>query len=124
MINLDYLYNPDVAKEMFNNNYFVDKELSFSVIEKGMILPHNQMVIDEKTTKEIGGGIVDSNGNFVKSSSRRYGEGEVYIPPSQSIQYRSDTVVYLGLFSPTWGHVITDNIRRLWFLNSDFFKNQ
>ena len=28
------------------------------------------------------------------------------------------------MFHSTWGHAITDNIRRLWFLKSDDFKSQ
>lgn len=32
------------------------------------------------------------------------------------------TVVYLGLFYPVWRHCLTDNLRRLWFLQSDTFK--
>ena len=28
------------------------------------------------------------------------------------------------MFYNVWGHVITDNIRRLWFLNNDVFRNE
>lgn len=43
------------------------------------------------------------------------------MPPPHSIIRSSETVVYLGMFVSTWGHVIIDNIRRLWFLKSDAF---
>ena len=46
------------------------------------------------------------------------------IPPPESIQHSSETVVYFGVAFYCWGHVITDNIRRVWFLKSDYFKNQ
>lgn len=45
-------------------------------------------------------------------------------PPPESIQYSSETVIYLGMFFPVWGHVITDNICRIWFLTSDIFKQE
>lgn len=38
--------------------------------------------------------------------------------------HSSETVIYLGYFFPVWGHVITDNIRRLWFLKSEPFKKE
>ena len=50
MINLDYLYNPDAAKNILNKNYFVDKKLGFKIIEKGTILPHRNQ---EGWTEEV-----------------------------------------------------------------------
>lgn len=44
-------------------------------------------------------------------------------PPQESIKHSSDVVIYIGLFYRLWGHVITDNLRRLWFLKSDEFKS-
>ena len=38
--------------------------------------------------------------------------------------HSSETVIYLGLLYPAWGHFITDSIRRLWFLKDNEFKNQ
>lgn len=46
---------------------------------------------------------------------------KVIPPPPESIQKSSETVVYLGMFYPIWGHIITDDIRRLWFLKSEYF---
>lgn len=125
VINLDYLYNPDAAKEFFSKNYFIDKKLGFSVIENGMILPYKK-IVDGKLSKDGWGfgGIVDSEGEFVRGSHVHSSIGESYIPPLQDIKHSSETVIYLGMFYSTWGHVITDNIRRLWFLRSEDFKNQ
>ena len=71
------------------------------------------------------GGIADSQGKFVTSSFiSNSSAGGVYTPSSESIQHSSETVIYLTMFYPVWGHVITDNIRRLWFLNNDVFRNE
>lgn len=121
MVNLDYLYNPVAVKNLFDKNYFVDKELSFSVIKHGTILPHKDVYVDGKWTWGKGG-IIDSDGKFIKSSHVKSNVGEGYNPALKSIQHSSETVIYLGLFYPVWGHVITDNIRRLWFLKSKVFK--
>lgn len=45
-------------------------------------------------------------------------------PPPESIQFRAETVVYFGVSCHVWGHCLTDNIRRLWFLKSDIFKQE
>ena len=120
--NLDYLYNPNAAKKFFDKNYFIDKPLSFSVIENGTILPHKSVIIPGK--KHFGlGGIVDGNGKYIKGSSLHYGVGGAYTPPQESIQRKSETVIYLGMFYRIWGHDLTDNIRRVWFLQSETFKH-
>ncbi len=49
---------------------------------------------------------------------------KVIPPPHESILKSSEAVIYLGMFHSTWGHAITDNIRRLWFLKSDDFKKE
>lgn len=119
MVNIDYLYNPDAVKQAFDKNYFLDKKLGFQVIEHGTILPSKS---GGKSWFGLGG-IVDSKGEYIRSSSTNDAFGGAYTPPPESIQHISETVIYLGLFFPVWGHDLTDNIRRLWFLNSDAFKN-
>lgn len=122
MVNLDYLYNPDTARKAIRTNYFLNKKLGFQVIENGMILP---LFIDENERSYPWGGIVDSNGKMVNSSCFLYGLGR-NCPPSlfQSFKHNSDTVIYLGYFHPCYGHVLTDDLRRVWFLKSDYFKNE
>ena len=125
MTNLDYLYNPEPAKKspVFNRKYFVDKKLSFRTIEHGMILPPSPTGDDGKK-KFLGyGGIVDKNGDYIKESFIHYETGGKYTPPAESVQRSNKTVIYLGTSWPVWGHVITDNLRRLWFLNSEYFKS-
>lgn len=81
MTNFDYLYNPAVAKGIFDKNYFVDKKLGFQVIEHGMILPHSHIGDDGKKTGLGYCGIVDSNGEYEKKSFIHYGIGGKYTPP-------------------------------------------
>ena len=123
MVNIDYLYNPDAVKPIFAKDYFIDNKLGFSVIENGIILPHKDIIVDGKWTWGKGG-IVDANGEYIKSSHVRESFGGGYTPSPKDIKRSSETVIYLGLFYPVWGHAITDNIRRLWFLNSDIFNSE
>lgn len=123
MVNLDYLYNLDVAKRFANKSYFLDKKLGFQVIENGTILPHKWTAPPGKWSWGAGG-IVDNEGNFVEGTHVHGGIIGSYPSPPESVQYSPKTVIYLGLFYPVWGHVISDNIRRIWFLQSDDFKSQ
>lgn len=123
MVNLDYLYNPEPVRKFFNTNLFSDRKLGFQIIENGMILPHKDVYVGGRWTWGKGG-IVDSEGNYLKNSHVHYGIGGAYTPPLQEIKHSSEAVIYLGLFYPTWGHIITDDIRRMWFLKSEFFKSE
>ena len=80
MVNLDYLYNPAAAKVHIRQDHFLDKPLGFQVIENGMLLPHKDIMVDGKWTWGKGG-LVDSKGEFVKSSHVFYGTGSSYTPP-------------------------------------------
>lgn len=116
MVNLDYLYNPAAAKPQFDKNYFVDKKLGFQVIENGTILTHA-----DNGHGGLGGalgGIVDSDGKFIGSSFVTNNNSKGYTP-HESIQHGSESVIYFGYLFPVWGHVLTDNISRVWFLKSN-----
>lgn len=121
MTNLDYLYNKDATKGIFDKNRFIDKKLHFRIIEHGTVIPHKHMYVNGQWTWGFGG-IVDSKNNFVKGSAVGEGGGAVYTP-TEEIKHNPATVIYIGLFYPVWGHVITDNIRLIWFLTSEVFKN-
>lgn len=126
MVNSDYLYNPTAAKVHFEKSYFVDKKLGFQVIENGTILPCKfEKVVDRWSWKNYWGGIMDSEGKSIAGTHVSRGLETIYTPPPQElIIHNSETVIYLGYFFPVWGHVITDNIRRVWFLKSELFKKE
>jgi len=124
MTNLDYLYDKATVKSQFDVDHFSDKSLGFSIIERGTILPHNHIGDDGKWTWLGIGGIVDNNGKYVRESFIHMGVGGAYTP--KSVEQSSKTVIYLGISYHIWGHCLTDNIRRVWFLKSKYmeqFKN-
>ena len=120
MTNYDGLYNKDFYKDKFNKNYFSDKNLHFRIIENGTVLPHKPLRVNGNWTWGFGG-IVNSKGEFIKSSFVASGAGAAYTPDEEII-YNPATAVYIGMFFSVWGHSITDNIKRLWFLKSEVFK--
>ena len=118
MVNYDGLYNKNFFGNKLNKNHFSDKKLSFTVIENGIITPFNCFIVDNK--KAGFGGIIDAEGKFIPRSFIHEGVGDA-IPP-KDFENIPETVIYLGMLTHTWGHCLTDNIKRIWFLRSDFYK--
>ncbi|MBQ9441574.1 MAG: glycosyltransferase family 61 protein [Selenomonadaceae bacterium] len=116
MTNYDSLYKKNYYGEKLFENHFSKKELGFQIIENGTILPYKPL------ENSVGlGGIVDAEGNFIKESFIHRGAGNSYTP-DRKVKYSPKTVIYLGMLVHVWGHCLTDNIKRIWFLKSNFFK--
>lgn len=114
MTNYDYLYKKEYYGESLYKNYEVEKELGYQVIKNGVILPYKM------TDKGPGGGVLDDKGKFIGSTSLHNCCGCGYDFPKIERNAES-TVIYLGMFHEIWGHCLTDNIRRLWFLKSSIY---
>lgn len=115
MIDYEGLYKPEYYGEKLFENHFSTKKLAYQVIKDGTILP-----IIFQDGKLNFGGIVDAEGNFLARSSIHIGRGNSYLP--EKILTSSETVIYVGNMTNIWGHCLTDNIKRLWFLASKNFK--
>ena len=104
MVNLDYLYNPAAAKKSFTENYFVDKKLDFQVIENGMILPRQNKDDNGNFSAAGFGGIVDSDGQFIKGSYVTCAAKGTYTPPQNrfNIAHRQS---YISEFLATFGDI-------------------
>ena len=124
VINLDYLYSPPAARKFFGNDHFLKKKLSVKSVENGIILPHKREPTNDTSASWWGrGGIADEQGKFIEGSLVSKGTGGTF-EPLEDIEKRSETAVYLGLFTPSWGHALTINLQRLWFLQSTVFKRK
>lgn len=124
MVDLSYIYDKKLSDENYvSKKHFVDKKLGFQVIERGMVLPYRKSVKGYPHKPWGYGGIVDENGEYIPSYINN-GSGAGYTPPHESIQYSSETVVYLGMIFHSWGHLITDGLRFLWFLKSGTYKKE
>ena len=66
------------------------------------------------------GGVVDRNMNFIMSSAWHEGlhRCDKYDFDPNQVKRRHDTVIYMGYYNSCWGHAITDNIKKLWFLST------
>lgn len=85
--------------------------LKQTTLNEAYILPWNN-----NPKKIIGGGIVSFQGEFQQSSAWHEGCPSGYTFDSQEVQYRNECVVYIGCLYHIWGHAITDNFKKIWYL--------
>lgn len=78
-------------------------------LSDSIILPWN-------TENDFGGGIVSENGVFIESSSWHEGFKSGYPYNQSNIPYRDEDVLYLGCLYNVWGHAITDNLKKVWYI--------
>lgn len=121
MANRDRLYLKEtIGKGYFGTDYFVGEQLGFKTIHNGVIIPH--LKTDEDNDNYWGTcGVVDPQGDFHKEITNMQGISSLTF---NNVKKSSETVIYLGLFAPAWGHDLTINLKRFWFLNSDAFKSE
>ena len=104
MTNLNYLYNPDAVKDIFHKNYFVDKKLGFRVIERGIVLPHKTISVTDRRRRAWGaGGIVDSEGEYIRETHVAASVGEPYTPPPHRILNTAPKPSFISDFFSMFG---------------------
>lgn len=108
-------YIDDILKEetlrLNSIDYHSDEKLSCNEIPNGILLPYKGEM-NGKTS----GGVVDSDGIYVDLSGLHENHGCGYTP--EEILKKEKKAIYLGMWFPIWGHCITDNIKKLWFLKT------
>ena len=100
---------------MNDGKFYSKNSLSFSSIESGCILPY-------KETQKVGktnGGVVDNEGRYIDNSGLHEGHGCGYDFAKEDVVRIQKSAIYLGMWFPIWGHCLTDNIKKLWFLQTE-----
>lgn len=118
-INIDYV-NPksrEFVSNKLKNSHFSQKTLSCNLYQKALVVPN-------VTTVENGlGGVWTHDGNLIQDSAFCEMEDKHIDCMQIKSSYSRETVIYLGLLIEGWGHGITDNIKKLWFLRTEACKN-
>ena len=120
MINYDFLYpcHKERFAAYFGQRHLVDKTLGFREVKNGYILPHRPL------NGKNAGGVVTEEGIYLEETALHTKQGDAYDFSAQQVQKKSETVIYIGMFVGIWGHCLTDNIRRLWFLRSESYRRR
>ena len=81
--------------------------------ENGIILPWKDTGDNMAT-----GGVFHSDMQFIETSANE--DAHLYEGAEREtcISYRDEIVIYIGNFIPVWGHAITDNLKKLWFIKT------
>lgn len=90
-----------------------EKNMSYSSLCDAVILPFK--VSDGITY----GGVLTQQGEFLENTSVHTKFGIGY-PVSKS-ECEIDRAIYLGMFMNVWGHCLTDNLQRIWFLKTKMY---
>lgn len=115
--NFSYIYPEmdSITRKEAAVNRFLDKELSYQSFENAFVLPSKDLWKDGKCF----GGVVTKDGDFVESSAWHEGKRcDKYSFEEKAAITREETVIYMGFYNPCWGHAITDNLKKLWFLKT------
>ena len=116
MRDVELLDDKDFFAEALVKKSFTDKCLSYQMIQNATVLPGKWI------EGEVAGGIVTENGHHISNSHLHACCGVGYKPDKTEV--RNETVIYLGMMPMVWGHCLTDNIRRLWFLLSEDYREK
>ena len=123
MVNADGLHKKENYDQWLNQTYFSDKKLGYQTFKNATVLPHKDAKTADGGWTAGTGGVMDETGNFINGS---YVFDNVSIPPynlNEEIQYRNETAIYIGMLTDIWGNCLTDMFRKIWFLQSDYYKD-
>lgn len=118
----DYI-NPEMRDETLLEASVVRQKsvkLSCRTIDCAYVLPSKDLWIGGKCL----GGVVTPEDEFVRSSAWHEGVccDSYKFNHGDAIQDES-VAIYMGFFTSTWGHAITDNLKKLWFLETERCEN-
>lgn len=101
-------------EEQLNSTHFLQKSLSHQIIKKGVLLPS----LDYDKKGLLPGGIIDAEGKYIESSAFAEGRCKPYLL-KDTPSVRPEKVLFIGFFLNCYGHGITDNIKKLWWLKQN-----
>lgn len=91
------------------------RKLSAPVYHDCYVLPRKNVPGDYRITA----GVVTADGEYLESSGFHECYGASYDFERIGVpEFGSATAIYLGVLHDCWGHVITDAIKKLWFLHT------
>lgn len=64
------------------------------------------------------------DGSFLDGTGLHRGLGGKYPFSPREVTRSEETVIYIGMLCPIWGHCVTDHLRRLWFFFSGEYREK
>ena len=112
--NIDYINqkNSSRLEKLVNQSWLLDKPLGCSIYDHAYIVPADM------SNPQFHRVVLTSYGEIVDNSLLFEGfepDWANSVELSKAI-YRNETVIYLGWLEPVWGHILTDCLKKLWFV--------
>lgn len=92
--------------------YQLEQDLKAVSYSNATILP----CIDNGYLDMYRGGVFDDKGELIPSSTWHEGIHTAYDYYKKDAVERNEEVVYIGCLFDVWGHAITDNLKKLWWI--------
>lgn len=114
MYNLDFINSKydKIFENVAHEKFMLEKNLAVEEIDNAVLLPYELL----PNMGWVGGGGILSGNKYYTQSALNGAGGEPYFFDEKDITHDDREVVFLGMFSYTWGHCLTCNLKHLWFL--------
>ena len=111
--NLSYISKKKQAflKKRLSKNYILHLNLNYKILKNAYI-----MTSDFYNGILYSGGIISDNNKFQLSSAWHEGCTFRNRFENYNVQSRNESVIYIGCLYHIWGHAITDNLKKIWYL--------
>lgn len=94
---------------------YVKDNLSCKCYEHALVFPFKSFTM---------GGVCDQEGRFISNSSLHERlDNNVYKYKENEIIESDEEAIFIGTLCNIYGHAITDNLKKIWFLKTDSFKS-
>lgn len=115
MYNFDYVHSRTrkMLSDILQKSHRFDNTLSCEVLENSTVLPGCN------EPSYACGGVLNKDGMLVDESRWHEGIGGIYTFNRRSIAYNDAEAIYIGYLHYVWGHAITDNLKKIWYLQTD-----
>lgn len=111
----DYNFVSSKSRKTFRDSYLEDLKIQTALgvhrYDDAFVLPYE--------FEKGEGGVVDSNLKFISNTTlnEEFTDG-VYRFNRDQVRYTERNVIFLGTIASIYGHAITDNLKKVWFLNT------
>lgn len=117
--NLDFIDPPFVEeiKCKIDKSHFKKDKLVCHHLPNSIILPY------QKTLGDNGfGGVLDEKGTLIDFTGLHTGKTTKYQFQESDVKDNNEIAIFVGFFYKVWGHCVTDNLKHLWFLFTEKYK--